>query len=271
MTETDRQVSICAIIACRNEAPYLRYLLPFLAAQDIDVVIIDNESTDDSHRLYREYQNVPIIKVESLAYDNYFSLSQQVYAKHAIASELKHDWIVHHDADEIMQHHDSRQSLRLAVEQADANGYNVMNFDEFVFLPNQDESLYNKDYYHLASRYYFFEPRRNRLNRAWKSSASPEFENSGHRLFGSHIKLDPTSHVLRHYIVLSQEHAMRKYLDRRFDHADLEQGMHGNRLTFTSDNLRLPADHTSLIAWNPAQESPLSRRYPTSKHFWEWT
>lgn len=35
-------ISICAVIAVRNESPYLKVLLPLLAKQGIDVAIIDN-------------------------------------------------------------------------------------------------------------------------------------------------------------------------------------------------------------------------------------
>jgi hypothetical protein len=69
------------IIAVRNEAPYLRVLLPILASQRIDVAIIDNESTDDSPLLFSEYTRDPIILVEKLPYDGYFSLTKQLIAK----------------------------------------------------------------------------------------------------------------------------------------------------------------------------------------------
>ena len=41
-------LSICAVIAARNEVPYLRILLPRLHQQNIDVYIVDNESGEES-------------------------------------------------------------------------------------------------------------------------------------------------------------------------------------------------------------------------------
>ena len=59
------RLSICAIIAVRNELRYLRRLLPLLAVQEVEVAMIDNESTDGSRELYADFMGKPIISFRS--------------------------------------------------------------------------------------------------------------------------------------------------------------------------------------------------------------
>src|ERR1700756_192856 len=109
------KISICAVIVARNEAPYLQYLLPYLAEQNIDVVIIDNESTDSSNKIYAAYANKPVIEVLTLPFTGVFSLPAAIAKKFEVYNKLSHDWLIHHDADEIMQHRESDRSLRNAI------------------------------------------------------------------------------------------------------------------------------------------------------------
>ena len=85
-----------------------------------------------------------------------------------------------------MEHHKSGLTLCDAIHEADEAGYNVLNFDEFVFLPEPHSDYSNTDYYTELLRYYFFEPKKNRLNRAWKRTSQLYYKASGgHRLQGS--------------------------------------------------------------------------------------
>jgi len=212
-----KEITICAIIAVRNEAQYLRYLLPMLAEQDIDVVIIDNESTDESKALYELHKNRPVIEVVNQPYSGKFSLTDQLVLKKDIYGKLSHDWLVHHDADEIFQHKLPGHTFRNAIEEADANGYNVLNFEEFVFLPEYGVDNFNTNHFTSLDKYYFFKPGENRLNRAWKRNAQiGDLIQGGHSLSGENLNIDPSNHILRHYIVKSEWHAINKYLNRSF-------------------------------------------------------
>ena len=39
-------MNITAMLCARNELPYLRHVLPYLAQENIEVVLVDNESSD---------------------------------------------------------------------------------------------------------------------------------------------------------------------------------------------------------------------------------
>jgi glycosyltransferase involved in cell wall biosynthesis len=263
------KISICAVIVARNEAPYLQYLLPYLAEQNIDVVIIDNESTDSSNKIYAAYANKPVIEVLTLPFTGVFSLPAAIAKKFEVYNKLSHDWLIHHDADEIMQHRESGRSLRNAIEEADATGYNALNFEEFVFVPNPGEDFTGEDYYKKITRYYFFEPSKNRLNRAWKRQLQVT-TTGGHRLLGSDIRVSVNSHILRHYIALGEEHSRNKYLHRKFAQESIARGMHKNRLNFTESNLRMPGESPFIFKLDSVDSKDFCRKKSTTKHFWEW-
>jgi hypothetical protein len=128
-------ISICAVLGLRNEAHYLPILLPILANQGIEVAVIDHESTDGSRDLYSAYLGNPIISVESLRYEGVYSQTQQLEAKQNVYRRLKHDWVIHHDADEIFEDFRPNHTLRDAIQEADEGGFDALNFDEFAFLP----------------------------------------------------------------------------------------------------------------------------------------
>jgi hypothetical protein len=119
--------------------------------------------------------------------------------------------------------------------------------------------------------YYFFEPNPNRLNRAWlRRCALDNRSSGGHVLAGPHKRVFPRSQVLRHYIVLSQQHAIQKYTTRRFDKDELASGFHANRLALTADMLELPPPSAPLLQYDVGPDVPLSRRFPTGLHYWHW-
>jgi len=269
--EDPPHLSICAIIAVRNEADYLQYLLPRLAAQEIDVALIDNASSDATPALLEAYHRVPIVSVTPLPYPGYFSLTRQLEAKQALQRQIQHDWIIHQDADELLEAAAGNQNLRQVIEGADAAGYTVVNFDEFCFLPEPGADYAGRDYRSQMTRYYFFEPYPNRLNRAWKRCCGLDNRSSGgHLLVGDAKRVFPENQQLRHYIVLSQEHAIAKYGARRFDREDLARGFHRNRLGLTTEMLRLPPVNHRNLQVHDRDTQQLSTTLPTPLHYWQW-
>lgn len=100
-----------------------------------------------------------------------------------------------------------------------------------------------------------------------------KFDNTlsgGHILLGENVLLPTTNHVLRHYIALSYEHALRKYLHRRFAEEDLKRGWHANRLYFTEQNLALPQNGKHLFQLTTYDAKDFRRDKPSPEHYWSW-
>ena len=265
-----REISICAIICIRNEFAYLKVLIPYLFRQKIDVVIVDHGSTDQSIEYVQSKWNQPVIGLFKIPFKGSFSLSEQMRTKNKVQKMLYHDWILHHDADEIMHHYDGR-TLREAIEEADREGYNVLNFDEFVFLPEPQQDFTGRNYLREATRYYYFQTDAFRLQRAFRREIhtnDPAY--NGHKIFDERVRLFPQNHILRHYIGLSQKHLLNKYLSRTFDSEDLAKGWHKNRLDIHKNDLLLPGNH-ALIHELTGVSPIFNRQMPTNLHFWEWS
>lgn len=258
------------MIAVRNEFDYLKILLPKLAVQKIDVIVLDNQSSDRCQCLYKEFFNHPVIEIVDIPYRGYFSLTDQLLNKSQVIERLDHSWIIHQDADEILEHREGK-NLRTAIEEADDLGYNCLNFDEFVFLPEPGFDYKGRDYYHSMLRYYFFESSVNRLHRAFKKIEKIDLvSQAGHRISGEQLNIYPLNHTLRHYITLSQRHLKQKYLGRIFDPRDLIRGWHGNRRHFTVENLELPAQSENIYELKKGQPAILTRTKAIPTHFWDW-
>jgi glycosyltransferase involved in cell wall biosynthesis len=264
-------LSVLAVLAVRNESIHLPGQLDRLLNDQLDIAIIDNGSDDGSREICEEFQSKGSIKICDQPWTGEFSLHDQLRLKADIIRSSNHDWVVHVDADEWLQTPKPGQSLLDGLEEADAGGANCVNFNEFVFVPMVGEDFYQTDYVQQMRRYYFFQPAYPRLMRAWKRSANvSNIDAGGHKLSGTNVQIHPVDFNLRHYIALSEEHVMKKYVGRKFSREDLESGWHFNRLGIRPDQLRL-RNSNCIFQLNEPTDRAFEKSSPTSQHFWEWS
>lgn len=261
---------VVAIICARNEEIHIRSALTDVINEGLDVVLIDHDSVDRTVATAREFIGRGLLGIERLPWTGRFSLVEQLEAKRRLADAVDHDWVVHVDADEWLSAPDSGQTLRDGLTAAHAAGYNCVNFNEFVFLPRPGEDLFREDYRRRVTRYYFFQPSYPRLMRAWKNRVGLENGMHGGHVLSGPVRLFPRDFPLRHYISLSEPHAEQKYLNRRFDDAEIAHGWHRNRVSATKETLRFPDDDRMRILphWSSKQYDVSE---PLSEHFWDWT
>jgi len=94
--------------------------------------------------------------------------------KGRLAAEIDADWFIHYDADEIREAPAPYRTLREGIEAVDRQGYNTIHFDEFVFLPTEeDDSFEGTDYVQTMQYYYFFEPAPLWRVNAWRKRDAP--------------------------------------------------------------------------------------------------
>ncbi|HEY0383575.1 MAG TPA: glycosyltransferase [Candidatus Elarobacter sp.] len=262
--------SVLAIVCTRNESVHVTRCVRDLIDEGIDVVLIDNESTDDTVAKARPFLGKGLRAIETMPWRGVFSLSEQLRRKAAIAAAAPHDWIMHADADEGFEAPPGLGAMRAALETVQTAGYNCVNFRQFVFVPLHDENFTFDGYADVMRTYYFFEPRRPHFMRAWRRELAAHLpEHGGHVLQGPGVRLFPDDFAMRHYITLSERHAIEKYCERRFSDDDLAKGWHGNRLAIGSTAFRLePRPELRTLA------APRSRAYdasaPQRTHYWEW-
>ncbi len=233
---------IVALLTVRNEELHLARCLKHLQHEGIETCLIDNGSTDRTLEIAQQFIGHGVVRIERIPYTGAFDLEAILKNEERLAQEIDADWFIHHDADEIRQAPSPYSTLREAIAAVDAQGYNAINFDEFVFLPTQrNEAFEQTDYVQTMRYYYFFEPYPIRRVNAWKKNQALNLHRSGgHHVEFADQKIFPSSFILRHYIVLSRAHALRKYAGCVYAKTQLDQGQSLKRAAFSPDKLCFP-------------------------------
>lgn len=181
---------------------------------------------------------------------------------------MKHDWVVHVDADEWL-HSTTDKPLLYELERVNQEGYNCIDFDELVFTPIKDEDFCVPDYHKLMRRYYFYQRKESLLLRAWKRADRLENASSGgHSLAGGSVNPYPNNFIMRHYVCLSEAQFIEKYQNRIFAADEVQTGWHSDRERIKKGYNWLNTEEglLSLATWD-SREFDLSD--PRTKHFWE--
>lgn len=238
--------SICAIIAVHNGEKTLDRVLEHFDRNSIDVQILDHGSSDRTLRIIEDRMGRPIIGHSRIEFDGIFRLREQLQHKEQIVRSLAHDWVIHTDADEIMESPLDGETLRGMIERQDRDGFDIIDCDEFVFVPQHD--LEPADFVGEMKSYYFFSPTGRTLHRVqrvrgaildWSTTGGHQLSTSGRCVATEKIRL-------RHYIGLTFDHLKSQYLGRVFDGSELAKGWHRNRVPMTLDFIVKP-DPTRLF------------------------
>lgn len=267
-------MDITAIIAVRNAEKYIGNCLRQLMSDGINFYVLDNQSDDMTSNIVNSDEfSKRLVGFKEIPFSGEFDLTEQLKEKGSIIAKLDADWIIHLDADEVIQSYNHGESLSDAIARVDYDGYTVINCDEMVFIPLDMD--YQSDSFSLPDMhyYYFFEPRSNRLQRIWKNGQGIGFaDTGGHSLMSEEqdrIKYSPNNFVLRHYPFLNQEHAKKKYTSRKFAGRDLKKGWHGNRIGISAEQFIFPQKEKLKYLDNPIlRDFDLSD--PQKNHYWEW-
>ncbi len=232
------QMRVIALLAAYNEELYIAPCLEHLIGQGVEAYLIDNESTDRTLEIARTFLGRGLIGIETLPRHGKFRYRELLQRKQQLAHELDADWFIQHDIDEFRVAPRSHETLAQALTRVAAEGYNAVQFDEFVFVPTQQAPDHaHPNFVRTMRHYYALRPRPlHRLNAWRKQTASFDFvESSGHRVVFDGLRLYPESFKLRHYHFLSIPHAIEKYAGRVYVDKEVAQGWHSWRPQLRAD------------------------------------
>jgi hypothetical protein len=151
----------------------------------------------------------------------------------------------------------------------DRQGYDVINFDEFVFLPIDGDYIPDHEGPQPLTHYYFYEPRTPHQMRAWKKASKlSNVVGAGHLVSGSDFRLAPETLALRHYIFRNQAHAFEKYAQRVFAADEVGRGWHVNRVGQIAAHFTFPPAGDLLRLATPGDRN-LNRDHPRKIHYWQ--
>lgn len=282
---------VVAIIATYNESRFLAVCLENYRRQGVEVVIMDNESTDNTRDIAEQYRGDPVIAIKRIPRNDCFEWGRVLAAKEHLAQSLACDWVMHADADEIRLPPPGYGRLRDAIVDVDRRGYNAINFMEYTFVPVEEAPDHDHERFQETMQWYYpFLPKwPNRLNLwkkqpagirtlAWrmrlswrrKEILSPVYDlrsSGGHKVHFPGINACPDDFVMKHYLVLSRQHAYEKYTAKDFAKDEVRKGFHGWRAAGRSVQYRLPSAGDLRVCDG---RTPLDPATPLTSHFPEW-
>lgn len=260
---------VVALLAVYNEERFIFACLAHLIRQGVDVYLIDNSSTDRTVAFAEQFLHRGLIGIETAPRYGVYSWRPLLERKEELATTLDYDWFLHVDADEFRLPPGSNKRLVDALGDVDDAGYNAANFIEFVFLPTQESPEHEHADFQKTMRWYYpFVPRSfpSRLN-AWKrqSERIDLASSGGHKVTFSGLRMYPLSFPMRHYLFLSVEHAIQKWVHRRYDQAEVAAGWHRARAALRAEAITLPSQRDmryyssddQLDASNPLEMHPM--------------
>jgi hypothetical protein len=250
-------VHVIALLATYNEERFITGCLEHLIGQGLSVYLIDNESSDRTVELATAYEGRGLLGIETMPRDGVYRWSSILRRKEELAASLDGDWYVHLDADEIRLAPRAGVTLADAFAEVDAQGYNVVNFAEFTFIPTREEPDHDRPDFQETMRWYYpyktgtphglkawkRPPARTRRGLRWPKRSGDKAElawSGGHRIRFRGMRMYPESFPMRHYLFLSVPHAIEKYVERRYDSDEIRSGWHQWRARITPEALRLP-------------------------------
>lgn len=260
---------VVAIIAAYNEKRFIGGCLEHLIANGVDAYLCDNESTDQTVQIATSFLGRGLRGIETLPRDGTYRWRKILARKEQLAAELDADWFVHLDPDEIPQSPVPGQTLAEAIAEADAAGYNAVEFDELAFVATREAPDHDHPEFRRTMRWYYpFAPSPLHRVIAWKRQNRVDLVSTGgHQAEFRGRRISPERLFLRHYLILSHEHMLRKYVHRRYDAAEVRSGWHGWRAKLTADDIRLPSQAELHFT---ANDTDLDASSPRRQHFIEW-
>ena len=261
---------VVALLMVRNEERILRRCLQELYNEGVEVCLIDNESTDNTLKIAESFKNKNVFRIEHIPYYGAFELMPILQRMEQLYNEIDADWFIEHDADEIRQSPFPGYTLNEAIAYVDKQGYNAINFDEFVFIPTRNNPVHSgKDFVETMRYYYFYEPYPLRMVKAFKKTNEKIdlVSSGGHRVTFNHQLIYPYSFVLRHYITLSKPNAIAKYCDRVFSEKEIKNyNWHSQRNVIRPENIVFP-DESALKEINDTKFPVWDKSDPWKQHF----
>lgn len=262
-------ISAAAIMTIRDEARHLPHAVQHLLSEGIDVVVLDDGSRDGGPESLDRLIGQGLLEIRRRPRSDTMRLRELLHWEETVIKELRHDWVIHVDADEWLMSPQGRGQLLGLINEADRAGATAVNFEEFVFMPIDNLDLGEDPRRHMF-HYYFFEPSKRRLMRAWRRGAGlSNRQRAGHRLEGDGLVVHPVNGILRHYPIVTPAHGLQKYGNRRYPSDEVEKGWHRNRLALIeADHIPRPSGQVirRLDTWTSVD---FDRSYPSRFHFWE--
>jgi hypothetical protein len=219
----NKKLKVLAVVSVHNDEDIIDNVLRYLIGQDLDILVLDNWSTDDSNKIIRKfvtrYSNQVFLEMFPKDKPNKVHdwANMLDYKVHNSISQ-NYDWIIHYDSDEIRIGPWRGISLGNSIRIVDKLGFNAINFTLLDFRPTK--SNYTSDT-NLQEFFKYFEMRDTPSAflqvKAWKNFGQEVDikSNLGHDVIFHDKKVFPIKFLLKHYPLRSEKSAKTKIFKNR--------------------------------------------------------
>lgn len=244
---------VVAIVAAYNEEDILYHSVMNLIRNGIDVYIIENWSTDSTFKIVEKlYEEKKIIGYERLPKEGppkYGEWNKILQRKEQLSSEIKADWFIHKDVDEIIESPWERLNLKEAIYNVDKMGYNAVNLALVNFKPI--DNGFTKGDFESYFKHFCFHVGTMKLIRMWKNTKQHVSiaSSGGHNINFKNRKVFTFKFLLKHYSIRSQSHGMKKIINdrqKRWDPEELKY-WHGHNKRFKPSSKFLYSPEKTIL------------------------
>jgi len=244
-----------AMIPTYNEADVVSQIIEHLSSQGINVVILDDGSTDGTYEACLSYLGKEALSVERQATEKleWATILRKLYR---MALRFSPDWVLLNAADEFLESPNRELSLSDAIEIEAEKGYNLIQFNNFEFWPTErdHDNLEETD---VRKRLKYYTWNDDVQYRCWKAYPDMKVDQGGSHFpsfpAGISANISPNKFVLRHYKIRSYEHGLRKVFAERLSRYTSEErnlGWHVHYDNFEKDRRYFVIDSTKLTKYN---------------------
>lgn len=213
---------VTAIMTAYNEEDIIISSIKRLAEQGIDVYVIDNWSTDTTYDQIKNFQCKRLIGYERFPKkgpSSYYDWKDLLHRVEELTTEIKTDWFVHHDVDEIRMAPWPDVSLKEGIYIVDKEGFNSIDHTVITFWPT-DNGFVPGSNFGKHFKYFEFGKRPGHFLqiKTWKNFGQKIslLESGGHEARFEERRIYPYKFLLKHYPIRSQNHGYKKiFYDRK--------------------------------------------------------
>ena len=237
-----------------------------LLSQEIELVVLDNGSSDDTYEICKKFLGKGLLLLSQFKTPT-LQLYLRLRMLYEMALTQKPDWVIRSDSDEFLESGIKNLTLKKAISQADAEGYNLIQFDLFDFQLTDNDNESAKS---IKEKLTYYSWQGDTVYRAWKYflGIRPEDAGGHYPIFPERLvyKIYPRKFVARHYCFQSKEQATKKMNDRiarTSDTAELNMGWHPHYREILKYEFPRILDHKILTKyeennkWNRERKSSI--------------
>lgn len=259
---------VLAILSVHDEARFIRPQLEHLASQGVETFVLCDRSPEPVLEVIESFRGRGVIGSRLYPPRDFYDWEGILREKQTIAASHAHDWILIGDVDEFRMSEKPGETLGETVARVDADGYNAINFAEYVFVPTREHPDHDHpDFLRSMQAYYAFMPHPQHRRTLFKKTGQAfEFVHTGgHRVDFAGLRVYPENLPMRHYLYLSLAHFEEKYHARIHSQRETERGWHGWRAAGTRARVSLPAE-AELKMYDPGAPWDLDAAHPRTEH-----